>query len=890
MANPLTGDFEAVLQVSGSTVNRLLATMHQNNGTKPSLPTFPHGVWIRVGDPTPIHGMRGYILGQASVPHIDLIHGVSDRFWLELSVRARYMADNGSVPVPEFIHGTVRAQYRIESIDPGCWGWQKLAPDYLWIRAIGDTVSFTGTAADDANPLLVSPTIVDPATADLRITQLARFLLTNQFEATPHKVSRRFRRGSMRSLNVGANRSAVVVPIGLSGDPSAGRIDSVNQDILDGRDVGIAVNKDFIIGKIQEQLDAIKTGFLMKLQFHHRTYLDLGFLGDVDVVEITINYTITLTSASAQWLGGLSPILGLGIPGGLVAINITGQGRTQKAIFNFDFDVTQLMLITFDSSIEEFTAAPFGSASVHVGGTFGSIIEAYAKPRIQQEVAAAVKNAASGMAGELSLSNRKAELVTQLQTMDDAASVWFDTAVFTADGVIVRGRIGLTGRRGPLPNFAIASENDAYTAYTSWIPGGRIDSFAWSWRWFNNAGDAGSETLTDRFLLRRPAGGGIGRFGVSRELRRPLPGLDGMGQVCLVVQGVRVDSVTGDLVPVSATRKCKRFGFDIRLATPGRVFLTEWTPGPRDPIGPVAEVAVHEVSGPDAVGHGANTLVVRVGDQWNREIGMSLRDGLANSRRTDAGMVVLILFNDGRLMRQGSDWVRELNSLSAELEAPMIVNEDVRGSWSKALGMDTHEGEGEELEWRLVSPTGGVTWARSGQLEAAELSHALDNYLFKSPIPDIAPASPGITLGTRLSGSAFVSDVVGHFTDVDAVTACPPPPFGRLGVETSATFVTKNSRASEAAVRKLASETSSGSEEFHAVVFEGSTAEEVEQLRQTLPENVMAIADPDGAISKRFGVRSWPSTVSVNEIGLVTSFESGVADVDQRSPASGEAS
>jgi hypothetical protein len=156
MSNPLTGDFEAVLQVSGSTVNRLLASMHQNSGSKPDLPSFPHGVWIRVGDPTAIDGMRGNILGQISVPRIELIHGVSDRFWLEVSVRARYMPDPGTVHIPEFIHGTVRAQYRIDKIDPSCLGWQKIASDYIWVRAIGDTVSFTGTAEEDASLLSVA--------------------------------------------------------------------------------------------------------------------------------------------------------------------------------------------------------------------------------------------------------------------------------------------------------------------------------------------------------------------------------------------------------------------------------------------------------------------------------------------------------------------------------------------------------------------------------------------------------------------------------------------------------------------------------------------------------------------------------------------------------------
>ena len=50
MSNPLTGDFDAILQVSGSTVNRLLASMHQNAFTNRNLPSFPHTVQIRIGD------------------------------------------------------------------------------------------------------------------------------------------------------------------------------------------------------------------------------------------------------------------------------------------------------------------------------------------------------------------------------------------------------------------------------------------------------------------------------------------------------------------------------------------------------------------------------------------------------------------------------------------------------------------------------------------------------------------------------------------------------------------------------------------------------------------------------------------------------------------------
>src|SRR3954454_13586414 len=107
MANPLTGDFEAVLQISGSTINRLTATMHQNAFVKPNLPSFPHVIRMRIGDGHAIDGVRGLVFGQISVPRIHLIHGVTHRFELAVGVRAWYRPDPGTKPLPTYINGTV---------------------------------------------------------------------------------------------------------------------------------------------------------------------------------------------------------------------------------------------------------------------------------------------------------------------------------------------------------------------------------------------------------------------------------------------------------------------------------------------------------------------------------------------------------------------------------------------------------------------------------------------------------------------------------------------------------------------------------------------------------------------------------------------------------------
>jgi len=101
MPNPLTGDFEAVVQVSGSTVNHLLATMHANAGNEQGLPTLPHRAFVRIGDDAlggAIDGVRGATRAQIAAPTVELIGGSQGQFTLECWIRARYVPDPDTTP------------------------------------------------------------------------------------------------------------------------------------------------------------------------------------------------------------------------------------------------------------------------------------------------------------------------------------------------------------------------------------------------------------------------------------------------------------------------------------------------------------------------------------------------------------------------------------------------------------------------------------------------------------------------------------------------------------------------------------------------------------------------------------------------------------------------
>jgi hypothetical protein len=860
MANPLTGDYDIVLQVSGTTINRLLATMHQNTDPKSELPHFPHSVTMRIGDPTPVDGMRGTAWAQLSVPRIDLIHGEDDRFNLEVGVRARYTPDPGTTPLPEFIHGTIRAQYRIDRIDPACFGWGKAAGDYLWIRVVPATVAFDGSAVDDANPFtVVQPP--DPAVVDARITRLALYLLKTRFRPTPQKVEGRFRRGAMRSLNVGIHRSAVAVP--LAGQ---GQLTSINQEFLDGRDFGVAINKAAIVAGVKRELDALVEWF--DATFHVRIVGGIDFVVEIDVATLDITWRITLTATDVSWWGGTLPMFG---SVGLITMKISGQMLTQKPIFNLTFDATQLVMLTFGGN-EEFTVSLVGLPSVEVHGPLAFLVTSEHKAEFSKKLEPFLKSEVAKIAGNLSVKDRKTELLNQLKKLDPAPNAYFDEAVFSPDGIAVRGRIAVSPRRAPECEFVQTKERDGFDAFQSWIPGGRITAFDWSWSWMFAHQPDGSVAHTDRFVLRRPGGVHRTRFGTVRDLSRPLPVLDGFGSMCLTIKGERVHSVTGALVPVVVARKCMRAGFDIRIegVAGGRVFLKEWVKRQRDPVGPVQEVSIIDVGG-GRTDRAPNTLVIRAGERWNPEIGATLRDALLNCGRVDAGLQVLLLFKDGTLASQANP-VDDIAPLAADLEAALMVNEDVRGTWSDALAMDPRDGE---VQWRLVTPTGGVSWGHRGSIDVRELARALDVHLFPAPPPSPRPLSPGITPGTRIQTSLFdtgLSDVAQHFEVEDP---CPPP-LGPFTFDARAVFVQRDSPASQAAVEQLARDHAAQEADrpFVIVIVDGADAEDLDRLKSRLPEDFLGVPDPRGTIARQFGIRTWPTTVTVKE-GVVTAVNAG---------------
>jgi hypothetical protein len=845
MLNPLTGDFEAVLQVSGGTINRLLASMHQNAFNNPKLHSVPHRVGMRIGDDYAFEGVRGVVHAQISVPRVELIHGATDRFILEVGVRAWYRPDAGTEPMPAFIHGTVRAEYRVQDIDSSCPGWSKKAFDFLWIRVVRDSVRFQGTAEDDQSTLQTSA-VAPPSNPAVNIEKISRQiarLLARRFEATPHHVSsRRFRRGSLRSLNPPMGGSAVALPLALSGEP-LGQITSIENVLLNGSDLAVAVNINFIMNYITSlvnpALDEIKK-FIRSIQ---------------------LPVVLQIDEPTVEWLPqGFF---------GVFKVRLKASADLDFPLPDASLSIEQDVVLNFDG---RFWLSP-GSLSV----TVTAIGSGQIAPMVKNKVVTAVQDICKNAQSFLDKMTQTGELLCELHSMDDQASISLDSAEFVTHGIVIRGRIGLAPRQRAVVKHEKTAAGDAHSAFESWIPGGRIDRLEWSWTWFVS-GSPGNKTHRDRFLLPRPSGRGrAGRWGLKVDVNTPLPGLDGSGSICLRIAGVRIDPVTGEFVKVVSTKQCTRFGLPLRgPVTKGeRLFLRDMPELSQDvPFPQLRDLPLVGVKDGRNTAQAANTLLIHVNEGWTDETAEILRRGLEECRRYDAGLAVLVLFREGVLDATGPGAIAEIEKFARQLGIAAQVNEDVNSGWSRALELSAGSGG---PAWAIITPEGYTPWKHSGHIDAQSLASALDIHLRQCPDLKPAPYRSPFEVGTRI-GLAALHPSFGDLADF-AEPRCPPMPLGRAPGETVVTFVHKGARATAIHLRRLASQygqrESEGAPEV-VVVLDRADEREAEILKKEQRLDFLAIADPAGKITDRFGVDVWPTTIKLDWGGTVSEVEIGI--------------
>src|SRR5262245_57074815 len=185
------------------------------------------------------------------------------------------------------------------------------------------------------------------------------------------------------------------------------------------------------------------------------------------------------------------------------------------------------------------------------------------------------------------LAPQREQLRKLLQKIDDLAEVTLTSGPSTNDGVLLTGKISLSQRNAPRVEFSQLSDSSGYTAFDSWVPGGRITAFDWTW-WHREDYVPGQlwipvhdKTHVDRYVLQE---GNL--FGITQPGEPPAenqaafeetyvlaPGpLTGLwsppeGQLCLRISIERVDPVTGQMVPYASPQAVLKPGIACKQGT-----------------------------------------------------------------------------------------------------------------------------------------------------------------------------------------------------------------------------------------------------------------------------------------------------------------------------------
>jgi hypothetical protein len=156
------------------------------------------------------------------------------------------------------------------------------------------------------------------------------------------------------------------------------------------------------------------------------------------------------------------------------------------------------------------------------------------------------------------LEGARSKLLAGLQSFDTFATVAYTGIEITPDGMILRGTIGTGGRVTPIAAIDEIDGGTALSAFRSWIPGGRIKTFRWTWveyvhpiPWFNKTQSVES---------------------VHRFVQPKSPSMAKAGSVCLQVTGSRISGDGFIEEPVTGGDVCKVSSHEPILVVPPWAF------------------------------------------------------------------------------------------------------------------------------------------------------------------------------------------------------------------------------------------------------------------------------------------------------------------------------
>ena len=888
MSNFLAGDFDAVFQLSRGTVNRLLATTHQNKeGYSKKMPLSPQTLVSRIGGYESVTAGEGQVRGtawvQLSVPTIEIVPNSTEELIIGCWIRARYRADPDTVPLPQFIHGKVRVTFIVK------------------LTSENNVPIFRLKVSDDDKKIGFDSTELDAITEQLILTVLRPLLRKGLTAYLTLPKTLPVGMSHLKGLGAGGLQ-VLALPLSLPGGKDLPATSASISNILGSSDFSFAISKEYILGLTQTYLDELKQ---LKPQFH---------ISATPYPEAT--YTNHVHTAVATWNGNGQS--------GTLSFYCEGDVTTPSVWWpNADWDTKLGISISFGSNTQGLILSAAGDPAVHVDihGPVGWIVEGKAENNVRSKAKAIRDQVISKIQEQVDyiLPQILDQIGSILRRVDVAANIVLKTVDFTPDGVVFHGAVTVSQRKHP-PQVKIEELTDGtgYTAFDNWISGGWITDYSWEWHWWKVDPSTGLPISTPMWSSTGDPdspGEWIGRH--LNQLKNPpegyeshkekyadrfvllgkeLPGLSKpentkAGALCLRVSGWNIDHTTGEEVPVSGLHVVNMNLRDYTYSGEANYLQAgigvagcyseggggsplDFTPIQFTPKGCLTPAVWYykdrDFGGDWQVGYvdlfatvqsnrarldKTNVIVQFVGEEKGLSSLAVIRDALHHAGRTNAGAAVIVILRQGlaqELSPESFDKIRSFDQNLANVR--LMVMEDIRGNWSKAFGIRMDASNVSAI--RGINAEGRIFLQSDVPLECSALARELCQHLEPSPAPRSRLIGPPIMAGERVPNFLLKTEAdsvlrLSNLRGSNVVLS-----FGRhWSAPCLATLLRMQNRKEKferAGIKALA-------------VLTEADKEKIDAVRRKYGLTFPIIPDPAGAIAKRYSIQMWPTLLSLDE-------------------------
>lgn len=913
MANNLTGDYEAVVQVSVRQINGLLATLHQNGAKGSGLsPSFPHSVAnLRVGglskalefesvqfakwlsstvqsfqasggpsisgielaakappgaaarfrtaladiasswtEDATSGSVRGRAEVQISTPIISLAPRSTSEVILSVAIRARFIPDKpSSATLPEPIHGEVQITYQVRL---------EMSPD-------GKRVMTIEVPAQDNK--IVFKDLAGLNAADMAtLTALIRAAVRKEFKPEVMELPPDFQFFEFKEVGGG---QALALPLQLSGvQAPPGALQSVTNPFLDANttDFAIAVSKEYLAAQFALTLDKLR-------QLQYPVVVEIDWWPDP-------TYHVSVTGVGLQFKSGSIDL-------------VINAKATTKALFFPNYNnivITQRLTLALNGQNVTLQASDSDLTITGITGIGSGVANSKVRTRVIAERNKVLQPAAPAEPPEKALNDKLGEasrrLNNTLQKIDISASAHYIALEVNPDGVIVRGVIDSKYHYQPQMEIGYTEDGNSFSALNCWIPGGRITNHTWYW------------VETPVFTTPQGVGWTIPWWGKQKSATQPhrftlpIPAAikdrpEWSKGVCLSIEGDQVNS-DGRIGPVTGFDKsgsCEVSSHEpILVVDPlwEAIYGILWRPDPA-PDGILEDAIVAHVNvlahPRPAGGLTTNALVHFAGARPERPLEI-LGQALAAMRRPNVSLTVILVMPMGTF-RNRSGAVEETlglrgarfsgpslrneadenqHSADERFSPPLLITEDYTGGWTRTFDA------GNTPASYLMNALGEFVWKQEERVNVEALSAALDEYCLPAPAARTLPLRLTVRPGERALDPEFADGY-----DLGIRRLRGQPVLLNFWQSWSAPCIRELRR-----LQRLHEEGGARAPVILAVNG-GEEPTVVAEVRRQHHLTFTVLHDAGQRVARLYGVPCWPTTVSINPDGIVERIQFGVA-------------